>query len=93
MDYIAVELAAAAWSDQSHLETWACMVFGTSVVYSDCSQESVYDPSDHPYFLRQTHFAEYSSTEHDDPSPPRNYMDFSATPAIRGGTDMHSRGR
>lgn len=36
MDYIAVEPAAAAWSDQALLGTGTCMVFEISVSYSDC---------------------------------------------------------
>lgn len=94
MDYIAVEPAAAAWSDQALLGIWTCMVFGISVAYSDYLQESACDPSHQsPYVLLQTHSAEYSSTEHDDPSPPKNYMDSSTMPVTRGGIDRHSRGR
>lgn len=94
MDYIAVEPAAAAWSDQVLLGTLTCMVFEISVAYSDCLQESACDPSHQsPYVLLQMNSVEYSSTEHADPSPPKNYMDSSTMPVTRGGTDRHSRGR
>lgn len=93
MDYIAVEPAVAAWSDQALLGTWTRMVFEISVA-CDCLQESACDPRNQgSYVLLQTHSVEYSSTEHDDPSPPKKYMGFSTMPVTRGGIDRHSRGR
>lgn len=94
MDYIAVEPVQAAWSDQRPPGTWTCMVFGAYVIYRECVQELIYDPSHQSrYTFREMYWVKYSSTAHDDPSPPKNYKDFLTTPVIHGGTDTHSRVR